>query len=64
MKKSKIATSKDESQISANKEKIKRKPYESPRVLSIEPLEAVAAACEPGDAQFGKDIISCVQAQS
>lgn len=48
----------------SNDIKMDRKPYEPPRILSIEPLEAVAAACEPvGPAPFGKDL-ECVQSQS
>jgi hypothetical protein len=42
-----------------------RAPYEPPRILSIEALEAVAAACEPTEAYFGKDApFGCVEAQS
>ena len=40
-----------------------KKPYVAPQILSLEPLEAVAAACAPGNAQFGKDL-TCVQSQS
>jgi hypothetical protein len=44
----------------------RKKPYGKPEILSIEPLEAVAAACETNPeipAQAGKHI-ACVQAQS
>ena len=38
-----------------------RLPYEAPRILSVGPLEAVAATCEPGGtpAPFGKDVPYC-----
>ena len=44
------------------------KPYEPPRILSIEALEAVAAVCEvtptsPNQVAFGKHGL-CVEAQS
>lgn len=50
----------DESQSPA------KAPYEPPRILSIEALEAVAAACETtAPAYFGKDApLGCVEAQS
>ena len=42
-----------------------KRPYSAPRILSVEPLEAVATVCEDTGAQFGKDIpIGCAQAGS
>ena len=42
-----------------------KKPYAPPEILSVEPLEAVAAACDTtgNPAQFGKTL-ACIQAQS
>ncbi len=33
-----------------------RKPYTAPQMLSVEPLEAVAATCNPPAAGFGKSV--------
>lgn len=33
-----------------------RRPYEAPRVLSAEPLEAAAATCNPPTGAFGKTV--------
>jgi hypothetical protein len=35
---------------------ITRRPYSPPRVLSAEPLEAAAAACDPPTGGFGKTV--------
>lgn len=35
-----------------------RKPYTAPKMLSVEPLEAVAAACD-STGGFGKSVPSC-----
>lgn len=35
---------------------IRRRPYTPPRILSIEPLEVAAAACDPPTGGFGKDV--------
>jgi len=32
-----------------------RIPWQKPEILSVEPLEAAAAICEPNNAPFGKD---------
>ena len=44
-----------------------KRPYSAPRILSVEPLEAVATVCVedsfPSGAQFGKDL-GCVEAGS
>ena len=36
-----------------------RKPYVAPRVLSTEPLEAVASTCNPPVGGFGKSVPLC-----
>jgi len=36
-----------------------RLPYEAPRILSVEPLEAVAATCDPPTGPFGKEVPRC-----
>ena len=33
-----------------------KKPYEAPKILSVEPLEAVAANCDPPSGGFGKTV--------
>ncbi len=33
-----------------------KRPYEAPRVLSAEPLEAAAATCDPPAGGFGKAV--------
>lgn len=33
-----------------------KRPYEAPRVLSAEPLEAAAATCDPPTGAFGKSV--------
>lgn len=59
--------SKTNSQV--NEEAVAQRPYDPPRILSIEPLEAVATVCAdpPNNNLFGKDISGvegCVNAQS
>jgi len=36
-----------------------RLPYEAPRILSVAPLEAVAAVCSPPTGPFGKTLPPC-----
>lgn len=33
-----------------------KRPYQAPRILSAEPLEAAAATCDPQTGAFGKSI--------
>lgn len=33
-----------------------KRPYEAPKVLSAEPLEAAAATCDPPTGAFGKSV--------
>lgn len=42
-----------------------KRPYQAPRVLSAEPLEAAAATCDPPAGGFGKTVpIPCGTAGS
>ena len=54
--------------IKSSEIEVIRKPYESPRILSTEPLEAVAASCVVDENEFppfafGKDF-DCLESQS
>lgn len=36
----------------SNHKEVGKRPYSAPVILSIEPLEAIAAVCEPEDLNF------------
>lgn len=51
----------DNRQAAEKPEQPAKRPYEAPQILSEEPLEAVAATCNPPTGGFGKTGPICIR---